>query len=345
MPEPNYDPTSPIAQLLKHSLAEIYYSHQYIENLLLTVDGLGPQHVNMTGSSEVIWGQILNEARNRCRLSALLTAILNDERSRKAKEIIEKFLSNHTANIELTVPPKTINNISQQTIRDLELVTGKRPSFLDMSYLEDAIRVSKSVVKLLMKYPGGIEAAGTGFLIGPGLLMTNHHNLFYEGRQAKTIEAIFDYESRDIKRHIVELDPLKSKYNIALDVAIIPIDCPDHRTPLKFSINNAHWSERVAIIQHPNGDFKKIALNDNYVVGVNAMYTQYLVDTDYGSSGAPVLNDSWRVVALHHAHAEHSENQSQKIYLNEGVNITSIRNWMNNFCIEDERDGWIMNNF
>jgi V8-like Glu-specific endopeptidase len=57
----------------------------------------------------------------------------------------------------------------------------------------------------------------------------------------------------------------------------------------------------VTIIQHPSGGPKQIALNENRVTNIYRHYLQYTTDTLPGSSGSPVFNDDWKVVALHHA--------------------------------------------
>jgi len=57
----------------------------------------------------------------------------------------------------------------------------------------------------------------------------------------------------------------------------------------------------VNIIQHPNGDVKQIALTANDVLSIWDKYLFYKTDTEPGSSGSPVFNQSWQVVALHHA--------------------------------------------
>lgn len=44
-----------------------------------------------------------------------------------------------------------------------------------------------------------------------------------------------------------------------------------------------------------------------------------------GSSGSPVLNDAWEVVALHHAGGDISEPTTQRRYFrNEGILINKI---------------------
>ena len=60
-------------------------------------------------------------------------------------------------------------------------------------------------------------------------------------------------------------------------------------------------SESVNIIQHPRGRYKEVALQDNRVVKVDNLVVQYCCDTEPGSSGSPVFNNHWHLVALHHA--------------------------------------------
>ena len=45
---------------------------------------------------------------------------------------------------------------------------------------------------------------------------------------------------------------------------------------------------------------KQIALTYNYVLGLWAHRLFYQTDTKPGSSGSPVFNKDWKVVALHH---------------------------------------------
>ncbi len=59
--------------------------------------------------------------------------------------------------------------------------------------------------------------------------------------------------------------------------------------------------EPVNIIQHPRGRSKEIVFYSNRVQQISENYIQYEADTDFGSSGSPVLNRQWQAVALHHA--------------------------------------------
>ena len=43
----------------------------------------------------------------------------------------------------------------------------------------------------------------------------------------------------------------------------------------------------------------QLAIRNNYVMSGDSQQLTYLSDTEAGSSGAPVMDDSWRVAALH----------------------------------------------
>jgi endonuclease G, mitochondrial len=59
--------------------------------------------------------------------------------------------------------------------------------------------------------------------------------------------------------------------------------------------------EHVNIIQHPNGEPKQLALRENQTVDLLDDFLHYQTDTAPGSSGSPVFNDQWEIVALHHS--------------------------------------------
>jgi endonuclease G len=63
---------------------------------------------------------------------------------------------------------------------------------------------------------------------------------------------------------------------------------------------------RLNIVQCPGGGPLRLAIRNNYFVGMGPRtnHIRYVTDTMEGSSGSPVLDDEWRVVALHRgAHA------------------------------------------
>jgi Trypsin-like peptidase domain len=82
-------------------------------------------------------------------------------------------------------------------------------------------------------------------------------------------------------------------------------------------------NEPVFVVQHPGGDGKKIVLTGNEVVKEAYPYLNYSKGTLPGSSGAPVCNKDWRVVALHRAGHEIDTPQG-RIPANQGVLMKAI---------------------
>jgi endonuclease G len=69
--------------------------------------------------------------------------------------------------------------------------------------------------------------------------------------------------------------------------------------------------EYVAIVQHPLGSTKKLAMRNNRVIDVFGDFVHYTTDTDPGASGAPVFNDYWQTVAIHHAGVKRKDPQGR----------------------------------
>ena len=69
-------------------------------------------------------------------------------------------------------------------------------------------------------------------------------------------------------------------------------------------------NDYLNIIQHPLGREKEVVVRENRLLdlaiaqseaGQLGPFLHYEADTEKGSSGSPVLNDQWEVVALHHS--------------------------------------------
>src|SRR5262249_8821155 len=89
----------------------------------------------------------------------------------------------------------------------------------------------------------------------------------------------------------------------------------------------------VNIIQHPQGWPKTIAIRNNLLVYRTDRTLLYETDTDVGSSGSPVFNDDWELVALHHwghPFLEQNDEQGRPIpqNVNEGVRISTIYDYL-----------------
>ena len=225
----------------------------------------------------------------------------------------QKFLENLT--MELT--SVLVNSVSSSDyIResssvevsdsaDLEKIIG-RNNLSSVAWLHKASEAKKSVCRVVT--PNG--KMGTGFIINGGYLITNNHVIkSRELAQGSFID--FNYElgpdhlPLPVSRY--KLDPSIFKTNAALDYSLVKIADPNkdlHKWG-ELKINHSYTpevGEPVNVIQHPNGKEKQIAITGNEVISNDwKHYLFYKADTQPGSSGSPVFNNNWEVIALHHA--------------------------------------------
>ena len=215
----------------------------------------------------------------------------------------------------------------------LEKILGYN-NLLEIAWLERGLSVAKSVCRILFK--SGVPQ-GTGFLIGEKLLMTNHH-VIATPEQAGKMLAEFNYQT-DVHGVLLPsarytFDPAVFMTNPQLDYTLIGLAAPSAPTPplstwgtLKLNPNaDPVPDEHVVIVQHPGGAPKQIALTANQVVQAWEHRLFYTTDTLPGSSGSPVFNQNWEVIALHHAGGDQETNaQGDRRYINEGILISWIK--------------------
>ena len=80
--------------------------------------------------------------------------------------------------------------------------------------------------------------------------------------------------------------------------------------------------EFANVISHPAGRMKEISIQQNEVQWQDDMVVHYTSDTEPGSSGASVCNNTWQLIALHHA--SKPSNVEKFPVLNEGIKLSAI---------------------
>jgi endonuclease G len=196
-----------------------------------------------------------------------------------------------------------------------------------IAWLEHGLKTARAVCKVF-----GKRATGTGFLLSNGRIVTNNHVLATPDDAAGP-GVLFNYEegldSIPLQHVPYKLRPADFVTSVALDCTIVGVDATPGELARWGAIEIAGDAEpasldSVTIIQHPDGGYKQIALSGSIVTSVEKPnYIYYETSTMNGSSGAPVLNDDWKVVALHRAAGQWWE--ARKRYVsNEGVRISAI---------------------
>jgi V8-like Glu-specific endopeptidase len=199
-----------------------------------------------------------------------------------------------------------------------------------IAFLERGVEISRSVAYVGVRQ-GWKGWSGTGFLIAPDLAMTNHH-VVPEKSLRRGVRLRFNYqesfagEAQPVEEYSAKPDGLFHA-NEALDYAVFEVEGePGRRWGwLPLAPRDVRKDDRINIIQHPNGLPKQISLQNNLVQYVGGNVVQYVTSTNPGSSGSPVLNDGWDVVALHHAGGDIPEPTTGRQYLrNQGILMLRI---------------------
>ncbi len=211
-------------------------------------------------------------------------------------------------------------------------------NLLPFHFLRTGDRMGRAVVKL-QRDDG---ATGTGFLVAPDILLTNHHVL-PDGPTAASSMALANYEVHPPgdpagRSAAARLEPgALFVTNADLDFTFCGVAGLDFLGAIPLDRERMHVAveEAVSVIQHPRGRPKEISLRDNRVVRADGVVLQYACDTEPGSSGSPVFNDHWKPVAIHHASVLTDSPEGRRVgadsrarYLNEGIRLSAIALWL-----------------
>jgi Trypsin-like peptidase domain len=185
---------------------------------------------------------------------------------------------------------------------------------------------------------------GTGFVVSgkslhPALpdrvFITNSH-VVPEGLPRK--EAIVCFRGLDIDiapqglrmARLWWQDPSRSR---GLDTAILELEnLPEAIEPIPLAAHlprlDGNAPQRAYVIGHPRGlNQPQFSLQDNLLLDYDTTYVHYRSPTEPGSSGSPVFDNQWALIALHHSGAIDTPRLNQhggSYAANEGIRLSAI---------------------
>jgi Trypsin-like peptidase domain/Effector-associated domain 1 len=184
--------------------------------------------------------------------------------------------------------------------------------------LDKMSRYRRAVCRIEPK-PNSTTGRGSGFLVGPRLVMTNHHVVRpFLAQGADQVVVRFDYEGQDAaaaeaksRKHTLATNEkwlVKSSGEDQLDFALIRLNetaakdaAPGGERGFLTPVGQPLKKDRpLVIVQHPAGTLLKLAIGS--IVDPDSIPNRvcYNVNTEGGSSGSPCFSSSLAVVAIHH---------------------------------------------
>jgi len=204
-----------------------------------------------------------------------------------------------------------------------ERIIGPTQDFIPFSPGVRASKAASPVARIVTlpdqdHLPQGIA---TGFLLSESLLLTNHH-VFPLGIDCRGHGANFNHcfdESGINDGSYFELDPdLFYFSDEELDFALVGVKPKGLKGESLTTFGQVRLIEAtgkiltgmsVNIIQHPGGGARQYAITNNRLVDIlEEGFLHYETDTEKGSSGSPVFNGDWELIALHHSGVPKMEN-------------------------------------
>lgn len=213
--------------------------------------------------------------------------------------------------------------------------------FVPVAFLERGLRAARPVARVTML--NGVWVA-TGVMISDRLFLTNNHSI-RSSEDAAAMCAEFhhqkDLDNRPLATTRFAFAPsdfFVMDKQTDLDYTLLAVgpklSGPDELSdfgwcPLSGDADKHALGEVANIVQHPDGRHKEVVVRENRLVHRLKRVLHYVADTDTGSSGSPVFNNEWRMIALHHwgePWLEETDEEGRPLpkEVNEGIRASAI---------------------
>ncbi|MBK9384671.1 MAG: DNA/RNA non-specific endonuclease [Planctomycetes bacterium] len=222
-----------------------------------------------------------------------------------------------------------------------ERIWGDTIDFVGVAFLERGAAAARAVGRIV--YRDG-RPSGTGFLVGEGLLLTNNHVIGSpEEAEAMLFELDHELDASGLARQATRFELAPRELFLTddtndLDYSLVALGArlsgsgelaSYGRCALSAARDKHALGEVANLVQHPAGRLKEVVLRENRLVSRLQHVLHYAADTQPGSSGSPVFNNQWEVIALHHwggPWRQVADDDGKKVptFVNEGIRISAI---------------------
>lgn len=319
---------------LAEALISAFPSQATLRRMLDYKLGLNLERIAGNGSLDDIVQQIITRAESRNELRELLAGAHDDN---PKNSLLSAFYHRYFSLIDPNAPARVLERLIRPAL----------PS-VDVAQWRDRLsRIERQVCRVEVNG----SAMGTGFLIGPSLVLTNFHvvePLITQKVKASAIKLRFDFAVQPGAARAAEgvayglaepgvldfspsgeEDDKRLDDGELLDMALLAVQGTPGRERGYIDIPEREEDfisgSPLLIVQHPNGGPLKLAFDTNSVLGLSDEGTRvlYRTNTESGSSGSPCFNIEWQLVALHQSGA-----RLDPTIGNQGVPIARIRERM-----------------
>ncbi len=331
-------------------------------DLLCEAADLDLSRIDLQGEAENIWFSVLTEAHNMGRIARLLDAatkrwpddVALQQLAREAAPVpssalVKQFdapalaVSAHVVVTVMAEAPGDPRDPLQKALSDLHIA--------DAAQWNTCFHAAMGRVAVVRT---GAQGSGTGFLIGPDLVLTNWHVVKCVADSkvaASDVVVRFDYARdadggadaftdvrlaaewladhapwsvADVTANATEL-PKPDELDFAVLRLARPIGSEQRGGAVRGWValpeeTKLSLGQSVLILQHPDGHPLRLAFDGVLSVNGNQTRVRYRTNTLPGASGSPCFDQNWTLLALHHA----GDPRLAPLY-NEGIPAAAIR--------------------
>ncbi len=229
------------------------------------------------------------------------------------------LLQQEGGRVEIENPARNLDTVEKlETDKQFEQILGK-DRFKTFKWYLTGLDRAAGVAQICDRSGNGL---GTGFLVHgtdvhssiaeEWVVVTNAHVISDDPTEQSAAkqpalpadEVRIRFEAKDPNKEF-EIDKIIfSSPRTQLDCTIVSLKTPvEHAKPFPIAkrLPLVDQNQRVYVIGHPRGGGLSYSIDDNLLLDHEKPKVHYRAPTEGGSSGSPVFNQQWDLLALHHA--------------------------------------------